>query len=91
MIAPIEINRVTVKGGAGIPTSEYAQLVYKGEEIGFINEQGIFLKMWHPELKAGVFQNINTFNDKSFTQKCKLVEKNWDAIYDRYTNIIRGK
>lgn len=47
MIAPIEINRVTVKGGAGMPTSEYAQLVYKGEEIGFINEQGIFLKMWH--------------------------------------------
>jgi hypothetical protein len=47
--------------------------------------------MWHPELKAGVFQNINTFNDKSFTQKCKLVEKNWDAIYDRYTTIIRGK
>lgn len=91
MIAPIEINRVTVKGGAGMPTSEYAQLVYKGEEIGFINEQGIFLKMWHPELKAGVFQNINTFNDKSFTQKCKLVEKNWDAIYDRYTTIIRGK
>lgn len=42
MIAPIEINRVTVKGGAGMPTSEYAQLVYKGEEIGFINEQGIF-------------------------------------------------
>ena len=33
MIAPIEINRVTVKGGAGMPTSEYAQLVYKGEEI----------------------------------------------------------
>jgi len=63
MIAPIEINRVTVKGGAGMPTSEYAQLVYKGEEIGFISEQGIFLKMWHPELKAGVFQNINTFND----------------------------
>ena len=49
MIAPIEINRVTVKGGAGMPTSEYAQLVYKGEEIGFISEQGIFLKMWHPE------------------------------------------
>ena len=24
------------------PTSEYAQLVYKGEEIGFISEQGIF-------------------------------------------------
>ena len=47
MIAPIEINRVTVKGGAGMPTSEYAQLVYKGEEIGFISEQGIFLKMWH--------------------------------------------
>lgn len=82
MIAPIEINRVTVKGGAGMPTSEYAQLVYKGEEIGFISEQGIFLKMWHPELKSGVFQNINTFNDKSFTQKCKLVEKNWDAIND---------
>ena len=39
MIAPIEINRVTVKGGAGMPTSEYAQLVYKGEEIGFISEQ----------------------------------------------------
>lgn len=56
MIAPIEINRVTVKGGAGMPTSEYAQLVYKGEEIGFISEQGIFLKMWHPELKAGVFK-----------------------------------
>lgn len=37
MIAPIEINRVTVKGGAGMPTSEYAQLVYKGEEIGFIS------------------------------------------------------
>lgn len=56
MIAPIVINRTTVKGGAGMPTSEYAQLVYKGEEIGFISEQGIFLKMWHPELKAGVFQ-----------------------------------
>lgn len=90
-IASGEINRVTVKGGAGMPTSEYAQLVYKGEEIGFISEQGIFLKMWHPELKAGVFQNINTFNDKSFAQKCKLVEKNWGAIYDRYTTIIRGK
>lgn len=75
MIAPIEINRVTVKGGAGMPTSEYAQLVYKGEEIGFINEQGIFLKMWHPELKAGVFQNINTFNDKSFTQNANLSKR----------------
>ena len=45
MIAPIVINRTTIKGGAGMPTSEYAQLVYKGEEIGFISEQGIFLKM----------------------------------------------
>lgn len=91
MIEPIKINRVTVKGGAGMPTSDYAQLVYKGEEIGFITSQGIFLKMWHPELSAGVFQNIGVFDDKPFHQKCKLVENNWEAIYDRYTTIIRGR
>ena len=85
MIAPIVINRTTIKGGAGMPTSEYAQLVYKGEEIGFINEQGVFLKMYDPKISTGVFEG------KTVGQKCQMFEKNWEAIYDRYTTVVRGK
>jgi hypothetical protein len=91
MIAPIVINRTTVKCGAGMPISEYAQLVYKGEEIGFINEQGVFLKMYDPKITTGVFQNIGVFEGKTVGQKCQMLEKHWDAIYDRYTTVVRGK
>lgn len=91
MIAPIEINRVTVKGGAGMPTSEYAQLVYKGEEIGFINDEGVYLKMYNPGCKFGVFKKLNVWKDKTFSQRCTLFNQNWEAIYDRYDTIVRGK
>ena len=91
MIAPIEINRVTVKGGAGMPTSEYAQLVYKGEEIGFINDEGVYLKMYNPGCKFGVFKKLNVWKDKTFSQRCTLFNQNWEAIYDIYDTIVRGK
>ena len=91
MIAPIEINRVTVKGGAGMPTSEYAQLVYKGEEIGFINDEGVYLKMYNPGCKFVVFKKLNVWKDKTFSQRCTLFNQNWEAIYDRYDTIVRGK
>lgn len=91
MISPIVINRTTVKCGAGMPTSEYAQLLYNGEEIGFINEQGVFLRMYDPKIKAGVFQNIKIFEGKTVAQKCQLLEKHWEAIYDNYNTIVRGK
>lgn len=91
MAAPIVINRITVKGGIGTPGSEYAQLLYKGEEIGFIIDQGIFLKIYDPKLPTGVFQNIGLFSDKTFGQKCQMVEKHWAAIYDNFTMVVRGK
>lgn len=91
MISPIEIIRVTVKTGIDIPSTDYAQLLYKGEEIGFISNEGIFLKMYHPQILTGVFQKLNVFENEPFSRKCSLIQKHWEAIYDRYTTIIRGK
>lgn len=91
MIAPIEIIKTKIKGGAGMPTPDYAQLLYKGEEIGFVTDEGIFLKMKDPVIKSGVFQNLGILLEKSFSQKCKYIEKNWEAMYDRYITVVRGK
>lgn len=91
MISPIEIIKVAVKTGIDIPSTDYAQLLYKGEEIGFISNEGIFLKMYHPQILTGVFQKLNVFENESFSRKCSLIQKHWEAIYDRYTTIIRGK
>lgn len=90
MIESIEIIRVTIKHGAGLPTSEYAQLLYKGKEVGFINETGIFLKMWNPVIKTGVYMNLGIFEEKTFSQKCNLVKKHWPALYDRYETVFRN-
>lgn len=91
MIEPIVINRAVIKCGAGAPTMDYAQLIYKGEEIGFIDSEGIYLKMWHDKIKTGVFQRVSIPNGRTVYQLCQFVEKNWNAIYDRYSTVVRGK
>lgn len=42
MVKSITINKTTFKSGAGLQTTNYAQLLYNGEEIGFINDEGVF-------------------------------------------------
>ncbi len=91
MIDSVVINKISVKHGAGLPSTKYAQLVYKDEEVGFINEDGIFIKMYNPGTTFGVFQNMHIYENKTFAQKCKLVELHWKSIYDSYNTVVRGK
>lgn len=91
MIEPVKIIKVEIKNGAGMPSQNYAQILYKEKEVGFINDEGIYLKMYSPEINTGVFQRILQLENKQFSQKCQFLSKNWEAIYDRYDTVFRGK
>ena len=91
MISPVTINKTTIKNGAGEPSTNYAQIIYKDIEVGFINDEGVYLKMYNPGCKFGVFKKLNVWKDKTFSQRCTLFNQNWEAIYDRYDTIVRGK
>lgn len=45
---------------------KYAQIIFEGEEIGFINDEGIFLKMFSKQIKTGVYKNICKFLEGDF-------------------------
>lgn len=83
------INRVKVSKGAGNKKSRYAQLVYAGEECGFVTEEGIFLKIFLPGESFGAFQNL--FGAMSYEDSIRFLKKNWDSIYDNYNLTVRGK
>lgn len=91
MISSVTINKTTIKNGAGKPSTNYAQIIYKDIEVGFINDEGVYLKMYNPGCKFGVFKKLNVWKDKTFSQRCTLFNQNWEAIYDRYDTIVRGK
>lgn len=91
MIEQVIINKTVFKHAAGSPELDYAQLIYKGKEIGFVSQEGFFLKMWDDKIKSGIYQKIDVWGDKSVAQKCKLIEKHWRAIYDGYNTVFRGE
>lgn len=84
----ITINKMDYSPGMQLKKIQYAQLMYKDIECGFITEEGIFLKM--RTSKFPCFINLHIFENKSFKEKCILFKKNWRAIYDRYDTIVRG-
>lgn len=90
-IENVKIEKFKVKEGAGMPQENYARITYKNEEIGFVNDEGIYLRMENPCCRYGVMKKIELGDDKPFNQKCLLLEKHWLAIYDRYTLTVRGK
>ena len=51
----LTIIKTNIKEEYGKSGKNYASLVCKGQEVGFINEFGIFLKIYNPNVKTGVY------------------------------------
>ena len=87
----IILEKVKVRHGAGIATTNYARVTYKGIEIGFITDEGIYLKMKNPCCDFEIYERVTLSEDKPFIDKCKALQKFWGAIYDKYPLSVRGK
>lgn len=89
----IQVVKTTVKAAAGTKETNYAAILDKYlRQVGFITDDGIFLEMYNARLRAcgvGSFQKIDVGESKPFSKLCKIVEENWDAMYDRYTLAIK--
>lgn len=89
----IQLVKTAVKAAAGVKEANYAAIVDDNfRQVGFITEEGIFLEMYDSRLRAvgiGAYQKIDTGTPKPFAKLCKIVEDNWEAMYDRYTLAIK--
>ena len=90
----VQVVKTTVKAAAGVKETNYAAIINKYcRQIGFITDDGIYLELYDQNLRGfgiGSFQKIDTGDAKPIRRLCKIVEENWDAMYDRYTLAIKG-
>ena len=84
----LTIIKTNIKEEYGKSGKNYASLVCKGQEVGFINEFGIFLKIYNPNVKTGVYNRVD-LQENNFVKLCQFVEKHWAAIYDRFDLFIK--
>ena len=89
----VQVVKTTVNAAAGVKETNYAAIINKYcRQIGFITDDGIYLELYDQNLRGfgiGSFQKIDTGDAKPFRWLCKIVEDNWDAMYDRYTLAIK--
>lgn len=90
----IQLVKTMVKTAAGVKETNYAAILDENlRQVGFITDEGIFLELYSSKLQAcgvGAYQKIDTGTPKPFSKLCKIVEENWDAMYDRYTLAVKG-
>lgn len=94
LVMVVQVVKTTVKAAAGVKETNYAAILDADmRQVGFITDEGIFLELYNSKLQAcgvGAYQKIDTGDAKPFRWLCKIVEDNWDAMYDRYTLAIKG-
>ena len=90
----VQLVKTVIKAAAGAKETNYAAILDENmRQVGFITDEGIFLEMYNSKLQAcevGAYQKIDTGDAKPFRWLCKIVEDNWDAMYDRYTLAVKG-
>ena len=90
----VQVIKTILKAAAGVKETNYAAILNKyNRQIGFITDEGVYLELYDAKLRAfgiGSFQKIDMGKPKSFSQLCKIVEDNWEAMYDRFTLAIKG-
>lgn len=84
----LTIIKTNIKEEYGKSGKNYAVLMCQEQEVGFINEFGIFLKIYNPGVKTGVYNRVE-LQEKNFVELCRFVEKHWNAMYDRYDLFIK--
>lgn len=61
-----------------------------GTEAGYIDDSGVYLRLYNPATPFGVLVSVEIAGkDSSFADKCRVVEKHAHAIYDRYDLLIK--
>lgn len=86
----LQVIKTSTKLIAGLPSKLYAQIKYDNQEIGFITTDGIYMRFENTDIPEGVLYRLDIYSDKKFADKCKLIEKHWQAIYDHYPLKIRN-
>ena len=85
----LTILKTTIKEEYGKAGKNYATLIVNDTEIGYITDEGIFLRLYNPGTPFGVLDKVATGEKKQFFQYCQFIEKHWSAIYDRYDLLIK--
>lgn len=84
----VEIVRTIVKYGDDEP-QPYAQIICNGKDAGFINSEGIYLKIWNSTIKNGTYYKLPLWKGLSYKEKCRNVRQYWKSIYDNYPLVIK--
>lgn len=88
----MELNKISYSNGAGLPKTNYAQILINGKEQGFVAPEGVFLRMYHPKIKEGVLRPIKIpANMTDVDEMCKFIVKHWKTINDTYITVFRGE
>lgn len=86
----LELIKVKIKEGLEIKRRNYATIVINGTEAGYIDDSGVYLRLYNPTTPFGVLVSVEIAGkDSSFADKCRVVEKHAHAIYDRYDLLIK--
>lgn len=86
----ITLIKTTIKEEYGKKAKNYASIILnESTEVGYVTDEGIFLRLYNTGNPFGVINNIGVKGGK-FAQYCQFVERNWDAIYDRYDVLVKS-
>lgn len=79
-----KLIKTTIKEEFGKKGKNYASVMCNGVEVGFIDDDGIYLRWYNQIVPHGVYNLMDLPTAKTFRERCKFVEQHAAAIYDRY-------
>ena len=86
----LELYLTSIKIEYGRKGQLYATMAYKGEEVGYIDPTGIYIRLYNPKTPFGTIWKLPMEGDgKEFHQLCNFMIRHFDAVYDRYDLLVK--